>query len=257
MDHKKQRRQLPLFSEDGILLVDKPATWTSFDVVGFLRSNFNIPKIGHCGTLDPAATGLLVIVIGKFTKLSEKFSGEDKTYDADIMFGIETDSMDMDGKILSEHQIEHFDNEKVKNTISSYVGTIQQIPPMVSAIKQNGTRLYSLARQGIEVERQPRTITIERIDITEIKPPHTQITVKCSKGTYIRALCSDIGKDVGYGAALHSLRRTQSGMFQLLDAVTIDTIKSWSQDDLSAHLQQFWADKLKSFNTQVDGVICR
>lgn len=244
MGNNPTKNRLPVFEQHGILLVDKPSGWTSFDVVGFLRSNFNIPKIGHCGTLDPAATGLLVVVIGKFTKLSEKFSGEDKTYESVILFGIETDSLDMDGKITASNDVKDMDELIVKNIINGFIGISEQIPPMVSAIKQNGKRLYSLARQGIEVEREPRIINIRQIDINEINPPYAKITVKCSKGTYIRVLCSDIGKKVGCGAVLYSLRRTQSGIFKLCDAISIDTLKTWSQNDLSNHMQKILLDNI-------------
>ena len=244
MRYNPKKHHLPPFKTDGVLLVDKPKGWTSFDVVNMVRSRFNIPKVGHCGTLDPAASGLLVLMLGRFTKLSQKFSGEDKVYQSDMLLGTETDSQDMDGKITAENDYSQITEEQVKEVIASFLGEQEQIPPMFSAKKQDGKRLYKLARQGIEVEREAKQINIESIDIEEIDLPHVKFTVKCSKGTYIRTLCSDMGKKLGCGAVLFDLRRTLSGKFDLNDAMTVDVLKSWEQPDLEVHIRTLLFEKI-------------
>jgi tRNA pseudouridine55 synthase len=244
MRYNPKKHHLPPFQTDGVLLVDKPKGWTSFDVVNMVRSRFNIPKVGHCGTLDPAASGLLVLMLGKFTKLSQKFSGEDKVYQSDMLLGTETDSQDMDGKITAENDYSQITEEQVKEVIASFIGEQEQIPPMFSAKKKDGKRLYKLARQGIEVEREAKEITIESIEIEEINLPHAKFTVKCSKGTYIRTLCTDMGTKLGCGAVLFDLRRTLSGKFDLKDAVTVETIKSWEQPDLEIYVRNLLFEKI-------------
>ena len=244
MRYNSKKHHLPPFKTDGILLVDKPKEWTSFDVVNMVRSRFNIPKVGHCGTLDPAASGLLVLVLGKFTKLSQKFSGEDKVYQSDMLLGTETDSQDMDGEITAENDYSQISEEQVREVIASFVGEQEQVPPMFSAKKKDGKRLYKLARQGIEVEREAKEINIESIDIDEIDLPHAKFTVKCSKGTYIRTLAADMGTKLGCGAVLFGLRRTLSGQFDLKDAVTVDTLKTWEQADLEIHVRKLLFEKI-------------
>lgn len=244
MRYNPKKHRLPPFKTDGILLVDKPKGWTSFDVVNMVRSRFNIPKVGHCGTLDPAASGLLVLTLGRFTKLSQKFSGEDKVYQSDMLLGTETDSQDMDGEITAENDYSQITEDQAKEIIASFIGEQEQVPPMFSAKKQNGKRLYKLARQGIEVEREAKDIYIESIDIDEINLPHIKFTVKCSKGTYIRTLAADIGQKLGCGAVLFDLRRTLSGEFDLADAVTIETLKSWEQPDLEIHVRKLLFEKI-------------
>ena len=225
------------FMDSGILLVDKPKEWTSHDVVSFIRGRFKIKKVGHCGTLDPAATGLLVIVVGKATKISQRLSGQDKTYETLMLLGTETDSMDMDGKITSQNEDwKSLTTSKVKSAINNFKGSQMQTPPMVSAKKINGKKLYELAREGKIVEREPVPITINSIDISDIDIPTANFTVSCSKGTYIRVLCSDIGRKLGCGGVLKKLRRTQSGIFNLKDAYTIDEIKTWDQEQMAEKL---------------------
>ncbi len=244
MRYNPKKHRLPPFKTSGVLLVDKPAEWTSFDVVNFVRGRFNIPKVGHCGTLDPAATGLMVIVLGRFTKLSQHFSGEDKIYEAKIQFGIETDSQDLDGTVTAEYDWSNLEPEQVKGVIMEFVGEQEQIPPMVSAKKKDGKRLYDLARKGIVVERDPVEININSIDIASIDLPFADFAVKCSKGTYIRTLCYDIGKKLGCGAVLNRLRRTGSGELKIEDAVTIETLKTWEQAELETHLNMLLFDKI-------------
>jgi tRNA pseudouridine55 synthase len=252
MRYNPKKHRLPPFAESGVLLVDKPAEWTSFDVVNCVRGRFNIPKVGHCGTLDPAATGLLVLVLGRFTKLSARFSGEDKTYEGTILLGTQTDSQDMDGEITSEADYSAVTEEQFREVVAGFAGEQLQTPPMVSAKKQDGKRLYELARKGIEVKREPVPVTIELIEVTRFAPPYADFTVKCSKGTYIRTLCADIGEKLGCGACLHSLRRTVSGAFEVGDAVDIDTIKSWEQPELQDYVKSFLIDKIMKNSTFTD-----
>lgn len=239
MRNNPAKHRLPPFEKSGIILVNKPTEWTSHDVVSFLRARFNIPKAGHCGTLDPAATGLLVAVIGKFTKLSQKFSGEDKTYEGTILLGTVTDSQDLDGEILQKNDWSGVTPERLEKAFMNFVGEIEQIPPMVSAVKKDGKRLYALARAGIEVEREPKQVVIESIRLTNINLPYADFVVTCSKGTYIRTLCADVGELLGCGACLGRLNRIRSGEFDLKEAVTIDELKTWDQARLAEYIDGY------------------
>lgn len=252
MRNNPAKHRLPPFNKNGIILVNKPAEWTSHDVVAFMRSRFNIVKVGHCGTLDPAATGLLVIVIGKFTKLSQKFSGEDKIYGGTILLGTETDSQDMDGNVTRTADYSAITENDLKNAFAKFTGEIMQTPPMVSAVKKDGERLYKLARQGVEVEREAKPVTIHSVDLANFQPPYCDFVVRCSKGTYIRTLCADVGASLGCGAALYRLNRIQSGEFELKDAYDIETIKEWTQEDLAEKMDDYLHGKLSKmirFNT--------
>ena len=244
MRNNPNKHRLPPFEKSGILLVNKPATWTSHDVVGFIRSRFNVPKVGHCGTLDPAATGLLVVVLGKFTKLSQKFSGEDKIYEAKLQLGLETDSCDLDGEVTATHDWSAVTPELLRETLAGFVGEQMQTPPMVSAVKKDGKKLYELARKGVEVEREAKPITIFSIDVTKIELPFCEFTMHCSKGTYVRTLCSDAGKRLGCGGTLAALRRTVSGQFSIADAITVEQLKSFEQADLEIHIRKFLFERL-------------
>ena len=238
MRYNPRRHRLPVCNAFGVLLVDKPTDWTSFDVVNFVRGRFNIPKVGHCGTLDPAATGLLVLTLGKFTAFSNRFAGEDKTYEATLKLGVTTDSYDMEGEITSECDASHLTDDEVTNAINSFKGAQKQLPPMVSAVKVGGKKLYELARKGIEIEREARDIEISAIDITRCANPEYDFTVTCSKGTYIRTLCHDIGQKLGVGGTLSALRRTRSGKFNVSDALSIEKIKEMDQDAITDYLAQ-------------------
>ena len=238
-----KRHRLPVFGSDGILLVDTPAEWTSFDVVNFVRSRFNIPKVGHCGTLDPAATGLLVLVLGKFTRISGALSGVDKIYEATLKLGIETDTEDMDGNIIRESDYSNVTDAVLAETVHSFLGKSMQIPPMVSALKKDGKKLYELARSGVEVEREPRPIEVFDIKVTRMAIPECDFTVHCSKGTYVRTIASDIGKKLGCGAALSALRRTQAGKFTIADALTVDQLKNCEQAELKEIVEKFLYEK--------------
>ncbi len=214
--------------ESGVLLVDKPTEWTSHDVVNFVRRRFGIAKVGHCGTLDPAATGLLVLVLGKATRLSDRLMGHDKRYAGTLRLGIETSSQDREGEVTATKDASHITADDVARVIPHYVGDLQQIPPMVSAIKVNGKPLYKLARKGKEIEREARSVTVHEFKITKVAIPDVEFEVACSKGTYVRTLCADIGAELGVGGHLLALRRLNSGKFDVKDAVTMDTIKSWA-----------------------------
>ena len=214
-----------MVNTDGVMIVDKPAGWTSHDVVNFIRKRFGAKKVGHAGTLDPLATGVLVILMGKAVKLSAEISGHDKEYQAKMTLGKTTDTQDSSGKIISEKQWDGLTADSVRNAFAGFLGEIEQVPPMVSAIQLNGKRLYDLARQGKEVERKPRKIEIKKIDIMDISLPDVSFSVTCSKGTYIRTLCHDIGEVLGCGGHLSGLRRTRSGNFSIDDAVTIEQLR--------------------------------
>lgn len=215
---------------NGILLVDKPSGWTSNDVVCKLKGIFHERRIGHSGTLDPLATGLLPVFIGKATKAVEFAEKQVKRYIAEITFGIETDTQDISGKVISECQCRVSPKEFLL-AAESFKGNIQQIPPMYSALKQNGKKLYELARKGIEVERKPRSVTIYDISLLSETERGYRFSVQCSSGTYIRTLCQDIGKTLGCGACMSSLRRTDCGSFSVDQAFNLEYIKQCAEED--------------------------
>ncbi|MFH1645619.1 MAG: tRNA pseudouridine(55) synthase TruB [Candidatus Omnitrophota bacterium] len=207
-----------------ILVVDKPSGMTSHDVVDVIRKVYNIRKVGHCGTLDPMATGVLVLLLGKATKLSAKLSAQDKEYVCGMKLGVVTDSHDSMGKVIQEMEVDNIYEQKIKEVIRSFVGKQQQVPPMVSAKQYKGKRLYMLARKGIEVKREPVDIEISDIEILEINKPFVRFKVYCSKGTYIRTLCNDIGQKLGCGAHMTELRRIASGKFHIDQAVKLEDL---------------------------------
>lgn len=210
---------------DGAINIYKEKGYTSHDVVAIVRKTLNIKKVGHTGTLDPDAEGVLPVCIGSSTKLADYIMAERKGYRAEITFGAETTTQDASGEIIAEYDFV-YDEEKIKEAVKSFIGVQMQLPPMYSAIKVNGKKLYELAREGVEIERKTRKIEIFNIDIIEFMPPNKAIIdVDCSKGTYIRALCSDIGKKLGWGAYMSALTRTASGNFRLENAVKLDELK--------------------------------
>ena len=226
-------------SLDGGILVDKPAGPTSHDVVDALRRNFRIKKVGHCGTLDPGATGLLIIVLGKATKLSEKLMGDDKVYEGTVKFGETTSSYDSDGECLSIQPVPPLTVEKLNEEATHFLGDQLQTPPMVSAIKMDGVPLYKLARQGVEVERKPRLIHVYRFSFSRYEEPLGTFRVACTKGTYIRSLAHDLGQRLGCGAHLDSLRRTVSGRFDVTNALPLDTLLAMPISELEKHIIPF------------------
>jgi tRNA pseudouridine55 synthase len=209
---------------DGAILVDKPAGPTSHDVVDAFRRKFGIKKVGHCGTLDPNATGLLILVLGRGTKLSERLMGDDKVYEGTIKFGETTDSYDSDGELAASLPVMPMTLEELNGEAAKFIGDQMQMPPMVSAIKKNGVPLYKLARKGIEVEREPRLIHIYNFRFTGYAEPLGQFRVACTKGTYIRSIAHDLGQKLGCGAHLTALRRSASGKFDVADALPLDVI---------------------------------
>lgn len=223
------------YKKGATLLVDKPKGWTSFDVVNKVRFKIRHRykqkkfKVGHAGTLDPLATGLLVLCTGKFTKKLEGFQGQDKTYTGTIMLGGTTPSYDAETEVDKQFPYDHITADMIETTRQTFVGQISQKPPVFSAIKVDGVRLYKKARKGQEVEIKPRSVHIHEFEITRIELPEIDFRVKCSKGTYIRSLAFDFGKALKSGAYLSALRRTQSGPFLLDDA--------WNLDELVDHIE--------------------
>lgn len=214
-------------SINGVLVVDKAAGMTSHDVVGKVRRAAGTKRVGHTGTLDPDATGVLVICIGNATRLAEYFVDRGKTYSAVCTLGITTTSEDASGEILTQVSAAHITEHDVRAVISRFVGEIQQIPPMVSAVHHNGQRLYELARAGQVVEREARTIRIDSILVTQFNPgeaPTISLEVECGKGAYIRTLCADIGAALGVGGHMAELRRTHVGPFGVDDAVRVEDL---------------------------------
>ena len=209
---------------DGLLLVDKPSGPTSHDIVAKIRYRFRIPKVGHGGTLDPMATGLLIILLGKGTKISERIMGHDKTYAGTLRLGIATDSQDADGQIIAEADASAITSEQVSEQMRLRLGDQMQMPPMVSAIKIKGVPLYKLARKGETVERPPKLIHIYRFDLLDFSTPDVRFVVECTKGTYVRTLAHDIGQALGVGAHLTQLRRTKIGQFDIANATTFDEL---------------------------------
>lgn len=208
---------------NGIIIVDKPKGKTSHDIVYEIRRLTGIKKVGHTGTLDPMATGVLPICIGNATKIADMLTLSDKRYTAEFILGKTTDTLDAEGKVLTETNVSCAE-EEIRRAVMSFVGECMQIPPMYSAIKQNGKKLYELARQGIEVERKPRKITINSIDVLSIDGSEVVIDVSCSKGTYIRTLCADIGEKLGAGAYMKELRRTKTGCFTIDESYTMEAL---------------------------------
>ncbi|MFL6537687.1 MAG: tRNA pseudouridine(55) synthase TruB [Chthoniobacterales bacterium] len=210
---------------DGVLLVDKAAGMTSHDVVALVRRRLQIRKVGHCGTLDPIATGLLLITIGRGTKVQDLLMSEDKEYSGTMLLGKTTDTQDSAGVVLEERPVPQLDEATIRAAFEKFTGDFYQTPPMVSAIKQGGVPLYKLARQGKTVEREPRLVHIYRYSIDRIALPEIDFTVLCSKGFYVRTYAHDIGEVLGCGAHLKGLRRTKSGRFSADDAITVGDLR--------------------------------
>lgn len=208
---------------DGIVIVDKPQGWTSQDVTARLRRVFGTRRIGHGGTLDPMATGVLPVFVGRATRGVEFFEHAEKTYETVLRFGITTDTEDMTGTVLTEENVS-FTEEQLQETLAAFRGEILQVPPMYSALKVNGQKLCDLARKGKTVERQPRPITIHELTLVERGENTLRLRVRCSKGTYIRTLCKDIGEKLGCGGCMESLRRVAAGEYTIDEAVPLQTL---------------------------------
>lgn len=208
---------------DGIVIVDKPSGWTSQDVVSKLRGIFKTRRIGHGGTLDPMATGVLPVFVGRATRAVEFFEHAEKTYEATLRLGISTDTEDITGEVLEEKPV-NVTEEQFLEILNRFRGEIFQIPPMYSAIKINGQKLCDLARKGREVERKPRPVTIYALDCLSFEGQTAKLRIHCSKGTYIRTLCKDIGDALGCGGCMESLRRVTAGEYEISKAVTMETL---------------------------------
>jgi tRNA pseudouridine55 synthase len=208
-------------------------------VVDAIRRKFGIKKVGHCGTLDPNATGLLIIVLGRGTKLSEKLMSDDKVYEGTVKFGETTDSYDADGELVASLPVPPLTLEQINETVAEFVGDLMQKPPMVSAVKKGGVPLYKLARRGVEVEREPRLIHIYNFRFTEYREPLGTFGIGCTKGTYVRSLAHELGQKLGCGAHLATLRRTASGKFAVADAKPLADILSLTTSELEKRVIPF------------------
>ncbi|MBU3126465.1 tRNA pseudouridine(55) synthase TruB [Clostridium tagluense] len=217
---------------NGILNVFKPTGMTSFDVVRIIKKISHIKKVGHAGTLDPEASGVLPVCIGKATKAIDYIMADFKIYETELKLGVITDTYDREGKILHECEV-NLSEDEITRAINSFIGEIKQVPPMYSALKVNGKKLYELARAGIEIEREARAITIYDIEISSIKIPYVNFRVKCSKGTYIRSLCYDIGELLKCGGMMWNLQRTATGQFHIEDAININDL---NEENINGHI---------------------
>jgi tRNA pseudouridine55 synthase len=219
-------QELPPPDEGRVLLVNKPLDWTSFDVVNKLRYRLKIKKIGHAGTLDPLATGLLIICVGKMTKRIEEYMGLEKEYTGTMVIGQTTPSHDLETEVSEKTDISHITESQIVSAVTPFLGKIQQLPPIHSAIRIGGKRAYSFARKGHDVELQPREVVVREFEITKIDVPEVHFRIVCSKGTYIRSLVRDFGNSLGVGAYMSALCRTRIGPFRLEDAQSIDEVVS-------------------------------
>ncbi|MGC1482059.1 MAG: tRNA pseudouridine(55) synthase TruB [Chthoniobacterales bacterium] len=218
---------------DGVLCVDKAPGMTSHDVVGIVRRSLGMKKVGHCGTLDPLATGLLLITLGRGTKIQDLLMSEDKEYAGTLKLGETTDSQDADGEVVDTREVpSDLSASEIDAAFAKYHGDFYQTPPMVSAIKKDGVPLYKLARQGKTVEREPRFVHVYAHEILKLRLPEIDFRVVCSKGFYVRTYAFDIGEELGCGAHLRVLRRTKSGRFDVNGAITIDELKTLPREEI-------------------------
>lgn len=237
----------------GVLVVDKLPMLTSHDVVDAVRLLIGTRRVGHTGTLDPLATGVLVLVIGKATRLSQYLMVDPKEYEGEMTLGVETDTYDITGDIVAKKECSSSD-EEIATTLKKFVGPLKQIPPMRSAKKVGGVPLYKLARMGVEVEREPKEVVVYELDLLDIiRGPEVKVRFRllCSKGTYIRAICHDFGKDIGCGAALSKLRRTRCGMFSIQQANTLEELEKLSMEGRLEEVLIKPADALSNYHELV------
>ncbi len=223
MDYQenKQKREKLLSKTSGVLVIDKPVGMTSHDVVQAVRRGTGIRRAGHTGTLDPRASGVLVVLLGPAVRLSEYVSTSEKRYQAVIKFGMTTSTYDTEGTITSQSDDFNFEFEDLEKALEKFVGEVEQTPPIYSALKIDGRRAYDMARKGEEFEMEPRDISVHSLELLEWEPPEAVVDIHCSSGTYIRSLANDIGQEMGSGATLINLRRTKNGRFTLRDAVSL------------------------------------
>jgi tRNA pseudouridine55 synthase len=221
---------------DGVLLVDKAEGMTSHDVVALIRRKLEIKKVGHCGTLDPIATGLLLLTLGRGTKIQDLLMSEDKEYVGTMTLGATTTTQDRAGEVIEQREVPLLGEDTIRAAFEKFRGDFYQMPPMVSAIKQGGVPLYKLARQGKVVEREPRLVHVYRHSVDRIALPDIDFTVLCSKGFYVRTYAHDIGDTLGCGAHLKSLRRSRSGRFDVAKAITVEEIKNVPREEILARI---------------------
>src|SRR6266496_3595158 len=221
---------------NGVLLVDKAEGMTSHDVVALLRRKLQVRKVGHCGTLDPIATGLLLLTVGRGTKVQDLLMSEDKEYVGTFVLGVTTDTQDRQGEVIQQRPVPALDETQIRAAFEKFRGDFYQLPPMVSAKKHGGVPLYKLARQGKVVEREPRLVHVYRYGIDRIALPEIDFTVLCSKGFYVRTYVHDIGEELGCGAHLKSLRRTKSGRFDVAQSISVDQIKNAPCEEILGRL---------------------
>jgi tRNA pseudouridine55 synthase len=221
---------------EGVLLVDKPRDHTSHDVIARLRGKLKMKRIGHAGTLDPMATGLLVVLVGKATSVSQYIISLDKEYTATMKLGVVTNSQDADGEVLETRPVPALTEARVKAAMDTFLGDQYQTPPMFSAIKVNGVPLYKLARKGEEIEREPRFIRVMAWELTRFAPPELDFRLRCTKGTYVRTLAHDLGQKLGCGAHLTALRRTATDRLNVAQALTLEQIEALPLTELEKHL---------------------
>lgn len=233
-----QRPAPPTATEgfEGVLLVDKPAGPTSHDIVDAVRAQFRIKKVGHGGTLDPQATGLLILLLGRATKLSNRFLGSDKAYEGSMHLGVSTTSFDAQGEVTGEADPGGVTEAQLRAEMSKFAGDIYQTPPMVSAVKVDGVPLHKMARKGKTVERKARIVHIYDFRLDRFELPYADFRVRCSKGTYVRSLCAEVGDGLGCGAHLCYLRRTRSGALKVDDAHGLQTIMEWTREELETNV---------------------
>lgn len=243
-----------MFSINGIIVVNKEKGFTSHDAVAVMRKILGTKKVGHTGTLDPEATGVLPICVGKGTKVSDMLTNSDKEYVARVTLGLTTDTEDIWGEVVEEKDASHITEEMVKDAAKKFVGEIEQIPPMYSAIKINGKKLYEYARKGIEVERKSRVVTIKDIEVFDFENGTFKMRVACSKGTYIRTLCHDLGASLGVGACMSELMRTKSSVFTIENALTLEQIKEKAEagkvKDIIVSVDELFSDLEKIVLTE-------
>jgi tRNA pseudouridine55 synthase len=223
-------------SRSGVLVVDKPAGVTSFDVVGLVRRRLGMRRVGHAGTLDPDATGVLPVLLGEATKLMAYLTDHDKEYRAVVRFGVRTDTQDLSGRVLSESPVPSLTRDTVAAAARAFVGRIRQTPPMYSALHHEGRRLYELARAGVEVPREPREVVVHAIEVEDVSAAGATLRVVCGKGTYVRTLAADLGDALGVGAAIERLTRLRVGGFTTDDAVTWDLLEHADAASLRARV---------------------
>ncbi|MBM7868988.1 tRNA pseudouridine55 synthase [Clostridium pascui] len=240
---------------NGVINVYKPSGITSFDVVRTIKRLSKTKKVGHTGTLDPMATGVLPVCIGNATKIVDYIMQNHKVYKATLKLGVTTDTYDREGKILSENKLNDISDKHIEEVIKGFIGEIEQMPPMYSALKVNGKRLYELAREGIEIERQKRKITIYDINIENIEIPYVEFTVKCSKGTYIRSLCYDIGDVLKVGGAMWDLKRVETGTFSIENSIALEDLNEENIENFIIPMNEALTYKSRVFSNKFEKLL--